>query len=352
MTQLVPVAEKLKTVRALLEKSKGQIEVALPKHMSPDRMLRVAMTCIQRNPLLLDCTPTSLIGALIKASQLGLEPDGLGNRAYLIPRRNNKRNGVLEANFQAGYAGLMDLARRSRDLAVFHPPREVYQGDALEYHFGTKPDLRHRTGADSVEDEERITHVYAVAELMNGRTPFEIMTRAQIEAHRKKYSKDKRDENVWATNWPAMARKTLVIRLCKWLPASVELEAALALVERDDAGLPQELGALVDPSEASSSGGDDPPAGGRKLDEAMKKLEAGAAAAGPTDDRESLLALLEAEKHRLALTDGDYFELASKWAGTTLLTHPQIDVGALNVFLTALRAMGPKTERGKAGDSA
>ena len=76
-TEMLPLQKKAATVRSLLEKSRGQIALALPKHMNADRMLRIAMTSIQRNPALLDCEPISLVGAVIQSSQLGLEPDGV-----------------------------------------------------------------------------------------------------------------------------------------------------------------------------------------------------------------------------------------------------------------------------------
>src|SRR5262245_29341353 len=110
---MIPAKQKIATVRDLLEKSRAQIALALPRHMSADRMLRVAMTSVQRNPLLLDCTPVSLVGAIIQSSQLGLEPDGELGEAYLIPYRNNKKGGQREVQFQTGYKGLLKLARNS-----------------------------------------------------------------------------------------------------------------------------------------------------------------------------------------------------------------------------------------------
>src|ERR1044071_3746806 len=96
--------QQLAVMRDLLNKSKDQIAAALPRHITPERMIRVAMTAIQRTPDLLECSPLSVIGAVMTASQLGLEPDGILGRAYLIPRWN-KNTRQKEANFMAGYLG-------------------------------------------------------------------------------------------------------------------------------------------------------------------------------------------------------------------------------------------------------
>lgn len=72
-TALTPYQKKVGDVRSLLERSKGQIKVALPKHMDGDRMLRITMTSVQKNPRLLDCDPMSLVAAVIQSATLGLE---------------------------------------------------------------------------------------------------------------------------------------------------------------------------------------------------------------------------------------------------------------------------------------
>src|ERR1700751_4253441 len=78
-------AKPMETVRQALEKMIPQFQLALPKHITPQRMLRVAMTAIQNTPKLLDCDRHSLYAAIMKAAQLGLEPDGILGQAYLIP---------------------------------------------------------------------------------------------------------------------------------------------------------------------------------------------------------------------------------------------------------------------------
>jgi len=322
-TQIVPYDQKVKSVRTLLERSKGQIAIALPAHLTADKMLRVAMTCVQRNPLLLECTEISLVGAIIQASQLGLMPDGHGARAFLIPRKNN-RKGVTEANFQPGYQGLMDLARRSKEIASFEA-REVYAGDRFEYAFGLHPKLVHIPGGE--DDETKITHVYAVCQLLNGHGQFDVLTREQIEAHRRRYAKDTRDDSAWKTAWPMMAKKTVIIRLCKYLPASVELQTAVALAEKDDMGLPQELGII----EGAELVGAEKNGGGSTLDKLAEKLEGQGAA-----DPEALKAEIEAARVALGYEGKTWDGIVKEQAGVSLGYADAEQLTKLRDYLVAL----------------
>src|SRR5690606_30662561 len=78
------VAQRQNTLTALIERMKPQIARALPKHMDPDRLARIATTVLRQTPQLGQCTPESLLGALMTCAQLGLEPGPLGH-AYLVP---------------------------------------------------------------------------------------------------------------------------------------------------------------------------------------------------------------------------------------------------------------------------
>lgn len=300
MTQLVSTQDKVKSVRVLLERSKSQIAMALPRHLTADRLMRVAMTCIQRNPKLLDCSQTSLVGAIIQAAQLGLEPDGIGARAWLIPRKNRRKGNVTEAHFQIGYQGLIELARRSKEIASFEA-REVYAGDKFVYVYGAKPNLVHVPCGET--DETKISHVYAIAHLTTGRFQFEVMTRGQVEAHRDRYAQDTREDSAWATSWSAMAKKTVATKLCKFLPTSIELQTAVALAEADDAGLPQDLGAIaLADAEAPAPAEAKPPS---KLDALANKI------------------LAEQAAHPLGKPWLDMAEGKSPEAGNPLSDHPQ-----------------------------
>jgi len=82
-------------VKALLEASRGAISSRLPRHLTADRLLKVALTTINKNPTLLEATRESLIAAVMQAAELGLEPGGALGEGYLVVYNNKvKVNGV------------------------------------------------------------------------------------------------------------------------------------------------------------------------------------------------------------------------------------------------------------------
>lgn len=89
---------------AFMQKHKSQLEMALPKHLNADRMVRLTLTAFSQNPALQKCDPVSIFGSIITASQLGLEP-GVNGQGYLIPYGK-------KCNFVPGWKGLVDLANR------------------------------------------------------------------------------------------------------------------------------------------------------------------------------------------------------------------------------------------------
>lgn len=233
-TEIVPVNKKAETIRTLLEKAKPQIALALPRHLNADRMLRIAMTSVRRTPALLHCNPQSLLGAVVQAAQLGLEPDGVLGHAYLIPFKE-------EVQLIVGYKGMVDLARRSGQLSTIFA-RVVYSRDQFEYAYGLTERLEHIPSGEA--DPGEVVAVYAVARLKDGGQQFEVMTRREVDEIRQR-SRAK-DSGPWVTDFAEMAKKTVLRRLCKMLPASVELARAVSLDERADLGLPQQLEDVID----------------------------------------------------------------------------------------------------------
>ena len=218
-------------IRTLLQKSKSQIAMALPKHLNADRIIRVAMTSIQRTPQLLECDPISLVAAVIQSSQLGLEPDGILGHAYLVPFRNTKKN-RMEVQFIPGYKGLIDLARRSGQVNRISA-HVVYENEPFTMEYGTKEILEHKPLPPSTRGDRK--GVYAIAVLNDGSAHFEWLWNEEIEAV-KRQSKAV-NFGPWKTHEDEMIRKTAIRRLVKYLPLSVELAKAAAVDELADAGV-------------------------------------------------------------------------------------------------------------------
>jgi len=230
MSNLPVAQDKIKTFGELLEKRKDAFAKILPRHMNPDRLIKVALLAMSRQPLLLSCTQLSLMQSMMAAAQLGLEPDGVLGSAYLVPYKNNK-TGNYEAQLIPGYRGLIDLARRSGQIARIEA-HVIREKDEFDFAFGLEMRLSHKPHFP--DDAGQIIGAYALAELKDGSKQVEVMSRADIDAIRNR-SKAK-DHGPWATDYSEMARKTVVRRLIKYLPLSVELATAVELDNRAELG--------------------------------------------------------------------------------------------------------------------
>lgn len=213
-------------------KIKAQMALALPKHLTADRLARIATTEMRRVPALANCSPESFLGAIMQCAQLGLEPsNGLG-QAYLIPFGNGKdKQGRANVQLIIGYRGMIDLARRSGQI-VSISARAVYENDEFSYQYGLYEELRHVPAQDG--EAGQLTHVYAVAKLKDGGVQFEVMTRKDIEKVRASSSSAKSGSSPWVTHFDEMAKKTVIRRLFKYLPVSIEIQRAAILDEQGE----------------------------------------------------------------------------------------------------------------------
>lgn len=220
---------KAMTLAHSLESYRHEIMRALPRHVSPDRMLRMALTSARKNPELLNCDQTSFLGAVVQAAQLGLEPDTVLGQCYLIPFNNNK-TGKKEVNFMPGYRGYMDLIYRVPKHPILTPV-VVHEGDEFDYERGLTPKLFHKPMPHDARP--KLTHVYCVASFPDGRKEFDIMTRQEIEERRARSKALK--FSPWNTDYDAMAMKSVIRRMSKFLPMSAEINMMVGFDDKIDA---------------------------------------------------------------------------------------------------------------------
>lgn len=202
-------------VGAYLDKMMPSIQAVLPKHVTADRMSRIALNVIRTNPKLLECDINSLMGGVMEAAKLGLEP-GMMGQAYLLPFRNKKTNS-MECQFLIGYKGLIDLVRRSGQVSTIEA-RTVFQNDEFRFEYGLDSVLVHKP---TLTNRGAPIAYYAVCKLKDGGSSFIVMSHEEMELYRDKYAKSKQF-GPWVTEFDAMARKTCLRQLIKYLPISVE----------------------------------------------------------------------------------------------------------------------------------
>lgn len=206
----------------------------VPRTMTPERLMKVASSTVSRSPQLAQCDAMSLLKSLAVAAELGLDPSGTLGQGYLVPFRNNK-TGKMEAQFIPGYRGLVSLARRSGELVGLHAEC-VYRDDKFRVVKGLHPTIEHEPNYDGAMEDNDVIGAYAVAQFRDGSTQFEFMPRREIDKTRN--ASRAGNSGPWVTWFSEMAKKTVVRRLCKYLPLQVEepLARAVELESRIEMG--------------------------------------------------------------------------------------------------------------------
>jgi recombination protein RecT len=241
----------------LLEKYKDQIAHALPKHLTPERMIRVALTAVSQNPKLLECKAATICGSIVQASILGLEPSSVLGECFLVSfwnKRANQGKGARECQLIVGYHGKIKLVSNTGELLGLNA-KPVHVHDEFEFDDGLEPFVRHKY--HHLEDRGPVYGYWAGAALKSGFKRIDFARTKEIEQHRDRFAmtRDRNDQifGVWIEHFDAMALKTMIHRVCKLLPKSAEAQTAWQLDERADAGLPQKFGVEV-PIELQQSG--------------------------------------------------------------------------------------------------
>ena len=193
---------------------KQQVALALPKHMTPDRFIRVGLTALMKTPKLLDCTPESVLQCMLACSTLGLEPDG--RRAHLIPYGTT-------CTLIVDYKGIVELAKRSGDVAnVF--AQIVCENDSFSWETG---EVKHQI--DFRRERGEMYAAYAIITFKDNTKQCDVMTKGEIDAIRKRSRAS--GSGPWVTDYNEMAKKTVFRRASKWITLSPEVADAF---EKDD----------------------------------------------------------------------------------------------------------------------
>lgn len=218
--QLSTSGEK-KTMQTYIKSMESEIKKALPSVITPERFTRMVLSAISTNPKLGSCTPSSFLGAMMSAAQLGLEPNTPLGQAYILPYQNK---GTLEAQFQLGYKGLIDLAYRSGEVELVQA-HIVYENDKFECEYGLEPKLTH-IPADT--NRGNAIKVYAMFKTKSGGYGFEVASMDDIKEHAKKYSKSYGSSfSPWTTSFEEMAKKTVLKSCLKYAPLKSDFVRAV-----------------------------------------------------------------------------------------------------------------------------
>lgn len=172
-------------------------------------------------PALYNCDPSTVLGAALKCAQVGLAPNDGRNLAFIIPYGKT-------ANFQLGYGGVMELARRAAPGLKF-TGAAVYPGDDFEFDRGAGL-IVHRDAATIGKQRTGEAYYWWVrARYADGENIIDGLDRDGVEYHRS-FSKQKNGE-MWTKSYDAVALKSVVLNMKRWLPSSAQMVMALAADE-------------------------------------------------------------------------------------------------------------------------
>ncbi len=208
-----------------MDKLKPQMALAFPKHLTADRMTRLALTAFSTSEPLQRCTTKSIAASIMTSGQLGLEP-GVNGAGFLVPYGTT-------CTFVPGWKGLVDLVSRSGRGTVF--TGVIFKDQEYTFIDGAKRDLIIHNETD-LDDPEDITHAYAIGWVKDATMPIiELWRVSKIKKHRDKYNKQGQKHYSFR-DWEMYARKVPLLQVIKYMPCSIEVANAVALSEAADRG--------------------------------------------------------------------------------------------------------------------
>ncbi|MBR2540382.1 MAG: recombinase RecT [Mogibacterium sp.] len=242
-----------------LVKSKGQQRLGLTAYLTQDavknninqvvggkdgqKFIASVVSAVQANPQLQECTNSSILSAALLGSSLNLTPSPQLGQFYFVPFKNTKA-GVVEAQFQLGYKGYIQLAIRSgyyKKLNVL----PIKEGELIRF-----DPLDEEIEVQLIDDEDAREKAptigyYATFIYTNGFKKAIYWSRAKMQSHAEKYSqgyqrdlKNGTSFTFWSKNFDDMACKTMLRHLIsRWGIMSTELQTAfendMAVIHED-----------------------------------------------------------------------------------------------------------------------
>lgn len=267
-------------------KFQEQLKLALPRHCTVDRFLRMMLTCVRTTPGLATCDQRSVFSCMFELASLGLEPNTPLGHAFILPYNH-------VAQIVIGYKGYISLADRG---GVSVMAEWVYSDDEFSYGLGTTPFIKH-VRAKQPSNDRVLVNAYAVAHTPTSRIPlFKVVDQSDIDAAKKSssaYQRGQRDPNKrsspWYTAEPPMWAKTAVRRLAPFIPMAPEYAQRFGRALELDAAADSDKDQVIDipPAlmELDLPAGDDVDTMERRLGEARAALDTVPAGTQPLGER-------------------------------------------------------------------
>lgn len=236
------------------------------------RFISSIVSAVQATPALQECTNQSILSAALLGEALNLSPSPQLGQFYMVPY-GNKNTGCKEAQFQLGYKGYIQLAKRSGVYKKINV-MSIKEGELVSYD-PLEEELKVNLIEDDLVREGTPTiGYYAMFEEINGFRHSMYWSKQKMMAHADRYSQafsaggctvktrygEKKKvsfadyeagnypledawmySSFWYKNFDAMAHKTMLRQLIsKWGTMSIDLQTA---INKDMAVLDEQTGA-------------------------------------------------------------------------------------------------------------
>lgn len=209
-------------MKQIMIKMKNDIESRLLSNIDFDKFLNKAINVFNSNEDFKHCEIMTFINAIVKCVSLNFEPNSVLGQAYLVPVKFGEE---CKVEFQIGYKGMIELAYRSGKVKSLYA-NEVKANDEFYIDYGLEQKLVHRPCL--IGDRGEVIGYYAVYHLDSMGSSFVFMTRDEVLSHSKKYSKSF-GIDLWESEFDAMAKKTVIKKLLKYAPLSIDLQKSVLL---------------------------------------------------------------------------------------------------------------------------
>ena len=271
---------------AMVEHYRNDLAMVMPSHVKPDTFVRLAVSVLRRDKnltLAAQNNPAALMGALMEAARLGLEPGT--EQYYLVPR---KMKGRLEVQGLRGYQGEIELIYRAGAVSSVNVEvvREndvfIWTPGKLDSHRPPRwdgPMERPFHEVDWFGDRGALKGAYAYGVMKDGAiSRVVVLNRKDIERAKSNSQGSDSPYSPWQKHEESMWLKTAAHRLTKWVPTSAEymreqLRAQADVAAERQASPAAAAQAPTPPGPAPVEGDDEGPIEGEFVDDEQPATE-------------------------------------------------------------------------------
>lgn len=216
------------SVKSFMKSDAVQQEIKKTLGAKSQQFTASVLALVSQDELLAEAVPKTLLTSALTAAALDLPINKNLGFAHIIGYKNNRKGGIVEAQFQMGWKGFLQLAQRSGHY------KTINTSDVREGEVSNRDRLSGEITFEWIEDDaERaskpVVGYVAYFRLTTGFEKTLFMSKEEIQDHAKQYSQAfKSNYGPWKDNFDAMALKTVLkMLISKYGPMSTELEKAV-----------------------------------------------------------------------------------------------------------------------------